>query len=72
MNDFLSRNKELFSSKREFLTKLREVRQKIMNNGKLTSVPIRIANDNLDNQINDLKVNKKESFFKSNLVVTSE
>ena len=32
MNEFLRQNKELFSSKREFLTKLREVRQKIMNN----------------------------------------
>ena len=32
MNEFLRLNKDLFSSKREFLTKLREVRQKFMNN----------------------------------------
>jgi hypothetical protein len=32
MNEFLSQNKDLFTSKREFLTKLREVRQKFMNN----------------------------------------
>lgn len=31
MNEFLRKNKDLFSSKREFLTKLREVRQKLMN-----------------------------------------
>lgn len=31
MNEFLRRNKDLFSNKREFLTKLREVRQKLMN-----------------------------------------
>jgi len=31
MNEFLHNNKDLFSNKREFLTKLREVRQKLMN-----------------------------------------
>ncbi len=31
MNEFLRHNRDLFSSKREFLTKLREVRQKLMN-----------------------------------------
>lgn len=31
MNEFLCLNKDLFSNKREFLTKLREVRQKLMN-----------------------------------------
>jgi hypothetical protein len=31
MDEFLRQNKDLFSSKREFLTKLREVRQKVMN-----------------------------------------
>ena len=31
IDDFLRQNKELFSTKREFLTKLREVRQKVMN-----------------------------------------
>ena len=31
MNEFLRQNKDLFSNKREFLTKLREVRQKFMN-----------------------------------------
>ena len=31
MNEFLRQNRELFSNKREFLTKLREVRQKLMN-----------------------------------------
>jgi hypothetical protein len=37
MNEFLCHNKELFSSKREFLTKLREVRQKLMNTNNLKS-----------------------------------
>jgi hypothetical protein len=32
MNEFLRQNKEIFSNRSEFLTKLREVRQKIMNN----------------------------------------
>ncbi|CAF1092392.1 unnamed protein product, partial [Brachionus calyciflorus] len=36
MNEFLQKNKDLFPSKREFLTKLREVRQKIMNNNEAT------------------------------------
>ena len=31
MNEFLREHKDLFTSKREFLTKLREVRQKFMN-----------------------------------------
>lgn len=39
MNDFLRRNKDLFSSKREFLTKLREVRQKLMNKQHHSAVP---------------------------------
>ena len=37
MNEFLRQNRELFSNKREFLTKLREVRQKLMNNINLNS-----------------------------------
>jgi len=35
INEFLRLNKSLFSSKREFLTKLREVRQKLMNTNSL-------------------------------------
>ena len=31
MNEFLCHNKELFSNKRECWTKVREVRQKLMN-----------------------------------------
>ena len=31
MNEFLRANQNLFPTKREFLTKLREVRQKYMN-----------------------------------------
>jgi hypothetical protein len=36
MNEFLSLNKGLFSNKREFLTKLREVRQKLMNRNSMS------------------------------------
>lgn len=36
INEFLCQNKDLFSTKREFLTKLREVRQKLMNTNILT------------------------------------
>ncbi|RNA40728.1 hypothetical protein BpHYR1_004855 [Brachionus plicatilis] len=69
MNEFLNRNKDLFSNKREFLTKLREVRQKIMNNGKTTDVPIKMANHSFDNQIDDLNIQKAERFYKSNIVL---
>jgi hypothetical protein len=55
MNEFLRLNKELFSSKREFLTKLREVRQKIMNN--LTSN--NNSNNNSTATITDAKCQKE-------------
>lgn len=72
MNEFLNKNKELFNNKREFLTKLREVRQKMMNNGKTTIVPIKMVNNNFENHITDFGVQKTERFFKTNIVVTSE
>jgi hypothetical protein len=51
MNEFLRKNKELFSSKREFLTKLREVRQKFMNN--LSKDDEDDDDDNVDQEMND-------------------
>lgn len=71
MSEFLSKNKELFNNKREFLTKLREVRQKMMNNGKPTVVPIKMVN-NFEKHITNFGVQKTKRFFKSNIVVTSE
>ena len=50
MNEFLHNNKDLFSNKREFLTKLREVRQKLMNTINLNS-----NNNNNSNNSNNNK-----------------